>query len=83
MLPVSCLLFIQVIAFGLSALGEAPAHPGSPLKVGDVGVVLVIDSQRTVHAVWPGGRHWGLVPGLNSWELVSDGNTGPSVVTRS
>jgi hypothetical protein len=45
--------------------------------------VLVIDSQRTVHAAWPGGRHWGLVPGLDSWELVSDGNTGPSVVTRS
>jgi hypothetical protein len=45
--------------------------------------VLVIDSQRTVHAAWPGGRRWGLVPGLDSWELVSDGNTGPSVVTRS
>jgi len=55
----------------------------SQLKVGAVGVVLILDSQRTVHAVWPGGRHWGLVPGLDSWELVSDGTTGPSVVTRS
>ncbi len=45
--------------------------------------MLVIDSQHTVHAVWPGGQHWGLVPGLDSWELVSDGTTGPSVVTRS
>jgi hypothetical protein len=65
------------------SIGQASAHPDSPLKVGDVGVVLVIDSQRTVHAVWPGGRHWGLVPGLDSWELVSDGNSGPSGVTPS
>lgn len=65
------------------SIGQAPAHPDSPLKVGDVGVVLVIDSQHTVHAVWPGQQHWGLVPGLDSWELVSDGNSGPSGVTPS
>lgn len=45
--------------------------------------MLVIDSQHTVHAVWPGGQHWGLVPGLDSWELVSDRTIGPSGVTPS
>lgn len=65
------------------SIGRAPAHPDSPLKVGDVGVVLVIDSQHTVHAVWPGGQHWGLVPGLDSWELVTAGDTGPNEVTAS
>jgi hypothetical protein len=52
-------------------LGDAPGHPDSPLKPGDIGVVLTIDSEHTVHAAWGEGRHWGLIPGLDPREIVT------------
>lgn len=55
------------------ALGEAPGHPDSPLQPGEIGVVLTIDSEHTVHAAWGKGRHWGLIPGLDSWEIATEG----------
>jgi Domain of unknown function (DUF4314) len=54
-------------------LGDTPGHPDSPLKPGDIGVVLTVDSEHTVHAVWGEGRRWGLIPGLDLWEIVTGG----------
>lgn len=43
-----------------------------PRATRPVGAVLTVDSLHTVHAAWPGGVHWGLLDGVDSWEKIDD-----------
>ncbi len=40
------------------------------LLPGITGVVLLVDGAGTVHVLWENGHRLGLIPGIDSWEVV-------------
>jgi hypothetical protein len=47
------------------------SDPYTQLKSGDEGTVSFVDSLGTVHVNWDSGSGLGLVPGEDSWSVVS------------
>jgi hypothetical protein len=45
----------------------------SRLQPGAVGTVSIVDDRGTVHVRWDEGSTLGLIPGLDRWEVIGDG----------
>lgn len=47
--------------------------PHTELVPGEVGTIRFTDSVGTLHVTWDKGSMLGLIPGLDEWEVLSDG----------
>lgn len=45
-----------------------------PVKPGTTGTVSHIDDIGTIHMIWDNGRSLGLIPGIDSFEIITEGS---------
>lgn len=47
------------------------SDPYTALTPGDVGTVELVDDAGTIHVAWDSGSHLGLIPGEDTYQLLS------------
>lgn len=53
------------------------------LRPGAEGTISFIDSMRTIHVDWDDGSTLGLIPGVDSWEVLSKKKNGLSEIEEA
>lgn len=67
-------------AVGARVVLVSTTDPYTNLEPGAEGTVFLVDAMGTVHVDWDGGSSLGMVPGEDSWQLLSCTECGEPVL---
>lgn len=48
--------------------------PFAPVDAGTKGTVRLVDDMGTIHVDWDNGRRLGVIPGIDSFEVIAKGD---------